>query len=106
MLRPVLRRVLLSIPVVFVVSALTFVLTAVIPGDPGRTLLGTQATDAAVEAINKSLGLDRPLYEQYWSWLEGFFHGDLGSSLFSGATVTSILNDALPITLTLIVGAT
>ena len=106
MLRPVYRRLLLSIPVVFVVSALTFVLTAIIPGDPGRTLLGTQSTPEAVEAINKSLGLDRPLHEQYWSWLEGAFHGDLGSSVFNGATVTSILNDALPVTLTLLIGAT
>jgi peptide/nickel transport system permease protein len=106
MLGPIYRRLLLSVPVMFVVSVLTFVLTAIIPGDPGRTLLGTQATPQAVKAINKSLGLDRPLYEQYWSWLEGVFHGDLGSSVFSGAAVTSLLNDALPITLTLIVGAT
>ncbi len=106
MLRPVTRRLLLSVPVVFIVSALTFVLTAITPGDPGQTLLGTQATPAAVAAIDKSLGLDRPIYEQYRSWLEQALHGDLGRSLFSGEAVTTILGSGLPITLTLLVGAT
>lgn len=106
MLKPVLHRLLLSVPVLLVVSALTFVLTALTPGNPGRTLLGTTATEEAVQAFNQSLGLDKPLYTQYWNWLEGVFHGDLGRSVFSGEPVTSILDSGLPVTLTLIVGAT
>jgi peptide/nickel transport system permease protein len=106
MFKPVLHRLLLSIPVLLIVSALTFVLTAITPGDPGRTLLGTTATGEAVEAFNESLGLNQPLYEQYWKWLEGVVHGDLGQSVFSSEPVTSILNSGLPVTLTLIIGAT
>lgn len=106
MFKPVLHRLLLSVPVLLIVSALTYVLTAITPGNPGRTLLGTTATEEAVEAFNQRLGLDQPLYEQYWKWLEGVFHGDLGRSVFSGEAVTSILNSGLPVTLTLIIGAT
>jgi peptide/nickel transport system permease protein len=106
MLRSVLRRLLLSIPVLFLVSVLTFVLTALIPGNPGTALLGTQATKTAVAAIDKSLGLDRPIYVQYWSWLSGLFRGDLGRSVFNGEPVTATLNAGLPVTLTLLIGAT
>jgi peptide/nickel transport system permease protein len=106
MLHTVLRRLALSVPVVFLVSILTFLLTALTPGDPGKTLLGTQATPAAVAAIDKSLGLDRPIYLQYWSWVQQLVaHGSLGHSVFSGLSVISILNSGLPITLTLIIGA-
>jgi peptide/nickel transport system permease protein len=105
MLRALLRRLVLSIPLLFVVSILTFVLTGLIPGNAAYTILGTRATPAAVAAINKALGLDRPVLVQYWSWLTGVFHGDLGSSLVSGQSVTTILANGLPITLTLIVGA-
>jgi peptide/nickel transport system permease protein len=106
MFKPVLHRLLLSVPVLLIVSALTFVLTAITPGDPGRTLLGTTATEEAVAAFNESLGLNQPLYEQYWNWLEGVVHGDLGRSVFSSEPVTAILNSGLPVTLTLIIGAT
>jgi peptide/nickel transport system permease protein len=105
MLRALLRRVLLAIPLLFVVSILTFVLTGLIPGDPAHTILGTNATAASIKAINKTLGLDRPVYVQYWDWLMGLFHGTLGGSIFSGEPVTDILGDGLPITVTLIVGA-
>ncbi|HEY1853310.1 MAG TPA: ABC transporter permease, partial [Solirubrobacterales bacterium] len=87
MLRLVLRRALLAVPVLFIVSALTYVLTAITPGDPGRTLLGTHATPSAIEAIDKGLGLDRPIYAQYWTWLQGAVHGDLGKSVFSAEPV-------------------
>lgn len=106
MVKPLLHRLLLSVPVLFVVSALTFVLTALTPGNPGRTLLGTNATEEAVAAFNRGLGLDEPIYDQYWHWLEGVLNGDLGKSVFSSEPVTSILGSGLPVTLTLIVGAT
>jgi peptide/nickel transport system permease protein len=105
MLRALLRRLVLSIPLLFVVSILTFVLTGLIPGNAAYTILGTRATPAAVAAINKELGLDRPVLVQYWSWLIGVFHGDLGTSLVSQQSVSTILANGLPITLTLIVGA-
>src|SRR6185369_14653393 len=100
-IRPVVHRLLLSVPVLFIVSVLTFVLTALTPGDPGRALLGTQATEEAVAAFNRSLGLDRPLYEQYWDWLQRVVHGDLGQSVFNGEAVTKVLSSGLPVTLTL-----
>jgi peptide/nickel transport system permease protein len=105
MLRALLRRLLLSIPLLFVVSILTFVLTGLTPGDPAHTILGTNATPAAIAAINKTLGLDKPIWVQYWHWLTGLVHGDLGKSIFSSEPVTTILANSLPITLTLIIGA-
>jgi peptide/nickel transport system permease protein len=84
------------------VSILTFVLTALTPGDPARTILGTQATPEAVAAINEQLGLDDPLIVQYGRWLSGVAQGDLGRSLFTGESVVNIIANTLPVTLTLI----
>lgn len=105
MLRPLVRRLLLSLPLLFGVSILTFVLAALTPGDPGRSILGVNATPQSVEAIDRSLGLDKPIYYQYWHWLDGLFHGNLGASIFSGQPVTQILGAGLPVSLTLIIGA-
>ena len=103
--RALLRRLLISVPVLFAVSILTFSLTALTPGDPALTILGYQATPEAIAKLHATLGLDRPMYVQYWDWLKGVFHGDFGSSLFTGQSVTSILSACIPITLTLIIGA-
>jgi peptide/nickel transport system permease protein len=105
MVRTLLRRILISVPVLFAVSILTFALTALTPGDPALTILGYQATPQAVAALDASLGLNKPVDVQYWHWLTGAFHGDLGTSLFTGQSVTSLLSASTPITLTLIIGA-
>lgn len=105
-IRLVVRRLLSSAPLLFLVSALTFVLVSLVPGNPARTIVGQHATVEQYEAVRAQLGLDEPLPVQYWDWLVRVFHGDLGSSLFSGEPVTSVLNNRLPVSLSLIIAGT
>ncbi|GGP89795.1 ABC transporter permease [Streptomyces melanogenes] len=104
--RLAVRRLLSSAPLLFLVSALTFVLVSLVPGDPARTIVGQHVTVEQYEAVRVQLGLDDPLPVQYWDWLVGVLHGDLGASLFSGEAVTKTLNDRLPVSLSLIVAGT
>ncbi|MFD4621042.1 ABC transporter permease [Streptomyces sp. NPDC058475] len=101
-LRLVARRLLSSIPLLFLVSALTFVLVSLVPGDPARTIVGQHATVEQYEAVRRQLGLDDALPVQYGHWLMRVFHGDLGSSLFSGEAVTDVLGGRVPVSLSLI----
>jgi peptide/nickel transport system permease protein len=104
-LRVVGRRLLVSVPLLFVVSSLTFVLVSLTPGDAAHQILGSQAPPEAYQKLRHALGLDLPLYEQYWRWLKNVFEGDLGASLFTEERVTHAINGRLPVTLSLIVGA-
>ncbi|HEV7146000.1 MAG TPA: ABC transporter permease [Pedococcus sp.] len=106
MLRLVLRRLAWSVPLLLIASVVSFVFVALLPGDPARALLGQNATQEQVTAVREQLGLDQPLWEQYWNWLRGALHGDFGSSLFTHQPVTQLLNDRLEPSLSLIVGAT
>jgi peptide/nickel transport system permease protein len=103
--RTLLRRLILSIPLLFVVTVLTFVVTGLTPGSVAATILGTNATPAKIAALNQQLGLNQPTLVQYWHWLDHAVHGNLGTSVLTGESVTSILGNALPLTLSLIVGA-
>lgn len=105
LLSVVVRRVALAVPLLFVISVLSFVLVSLTPGDAAQAILGTQATQEQYEALRHALGMDLPLYEQYWQWLMHAVTGDLGSSLFSGETVTSAIESRLPVTLSLMFGA-
>ena len=78
-------------------------LESLTPGNPAVTILGTQATPATVAALTKELGLNKPIYVQYWQWLYAALHGNLGRSIFTGEPVSSILNSRLPVTLSLII---
>ncbi|MDR1824668.1 MAG: ABC transporter permease [Bifidobacteriaceae bacterium] len=94
-----------AIPVLFIVSLLTFLLTALIPGDPGRTILGQTADPDKVAAMNEALGVNRPLPVRYWDWLKGAVTGDLGDSITSSVSVSGQVGDRLAVTLSLIAGA-
>jgi peptide/nickel transport system permease protein len=102
-LRLLAHRLLLSVPLVFVATALSFVLIAVVPGNAARAILGLLATPAQERALQVQLGLDRPLVVQYADWVGNAVHADLGSSLFSGQAVTTELNQHLEVTLSLLV---
>jgi peptide/nickel transport system permease protein len=106
MVRLVLRRLAWSVPLLLVASVVSFVFVALLPGDPARSLLGQNATAEQVAAVREQLGLDRPLWEQYWNWLQNALQGDFGSSLFTRQPVTELLNDRLEPSLSLIIGAT
>jgi peptide/nickel transport system permease protein len=102
----IVRRAVMSIVLIVVSSLAIFVLMSFVPGDPALTILGENATPEALERLRESLGLDRPLYEQYADWLLGLFRGDLGTSIFSGEPVTKLVGQRLPVTLSLMVGST
>jgi len=104
MIRLVARRLLLSIPLVFIVSVLTFILEAIVPGDPAREIAGANATQAEYQQIRHILGLNLPLWDQYGHWLAGAIRGNLGTSIFSGQQVVTELNVMAPVTLSLMAG--
>ena len=95
----------MAVPLLFVVSALTFVLVSLTPGNAAEEILGTSATPEEYAAFNRALGLNLPLYEQYWDWLRHALAGDLGQSIFTGQPVTQAIDQRLPVTLSLLIGA-
>lgn len=76
----ILRRLLLTIPVLFGMSVIVFLVISLIPGDPATAILGSFATPENVERLNRELGLDKPLPVQYFTWLAGVLQGDFGQS--------------------------
>ncbi len=76
----VLRRLLAIAPVLFGLSIIVFLVMAMIPGDPATAILGAYATPENVERINRELGLDKPLVQQYFIWLTNVLQGDFGRS--------------------------
>ncbi|RVD51010.1 ABC transporter permease, partial [Mesorhizobium sp. M8A.F.Ca.ET.023.02.2.1] len=74
------RRVSLSLITLFLLSIMVFLGGQVLPGNVGRAILGPFADQRAVDALNHTLGVDRPLLVQYWSWISNFVQGDMGTS--------------------------
>jgi peptide/nickel transport system permease protein len=105
--RYVVRRLLWGVVLLWLVSVVTFVLFYVLPsGDPAQLRAGRNAPPEVIAQIRASLGLDEPLLTQYWTFLKGLvLHFDLGYSYYSGASVTSLIGDRLPATLSLAFGA-
>jgi len=99
------RRLLLTIPVLLGVATLVFSLIHMIPGDPVQAMLGDSASPESVTELRSRLGLDRPLYVQYLSFLNGVAHGNLGSSLRTSEPVTTAIADRLPATFELAAAA-
>jgi peptide/nickel transport system permease protein len=105
MLKVIRRRLLLSIPLVLVVTFLSFLLEALTPGSEAATILGTGSTPEQLRALTLQLGLNHPFYVQYWHWLVHVVQGDLGRSAITGVPVSTTLNSNLPVTLFEIGGA-
>lgn len=103
LVRVVARRVLLAIPLLFIVSALSFVLLSLTPGDAAEQILGNRATPETIAALRHQLGLDQSLPERYWDWLGKALSGDLGSSIFTGQDVAQAVVERLAVSLSLIV---
>ncbi|MEU7828144.1 ABC transporter permease [Nonomuraea sp. NPDC049129] len=102
--RFLLRRALLGVLVLWLVTLGTFLLFFVAPSDPARTLAGRQATPEQVELIRHNLGLDRPILVQYLDYLNRLIHGDLGQSYFSGDSIGKLLSQDFPPTASLVIG--
>jgi peptide/nickel transport system permease protein len=105
MLILITRRVAWALPLLLLASAISFILISLVPGDPARALLGPDATQAEYLHLHSVLGLNRPIYLQYLDWLRGALRGNLGTSLFTGQPVSSMLNQRLGVSLTLIIGS-
>jgi len=97
----VLRRVLQSIPILFVVLTLVFVVVRILPGDPAIAALGDYASKEAVQALREKMGLDAPLWLQYLRFLGDLCRGNLGTSIITGFPVGKQLVNVLPYTLEL-----
>jgi peptide/nickel transport system permease protein len=98
------RRVLLTVPILFLVSVFAFLLIHLIPGDPVQVILGEDATPEAYHALRKSLDLDKPIPVQYILWLGKVLHGDLGMSITSHVPVATLIGQRLPATVELTIG--
>src|SRR6266516_7602597 len=97
----VLHRLLMALPVLFGVSVVVFGLVQLIPGDVASALLGADATPTQVAELRSTLGLNRPLYEQYGIWLGHALRGDLGQSVEMRQPVGSLLAERFKNTLIL-----
>src|ERR1044071_10013996 len=87
MLRFVVRRILLLIPILLGLSVLVFVWIRALPGSPAQALLGERATPETIKQINHQYGLDKPVYAQYWKYLEQTAQLKLGTSITTRQTV-------------------
>ena len=95
MLGYLLRRVLAAIPVMGVVALFVFLLLRLTPGDPAAILAGDNATPEQLERIRVSLGLNQPIYIQFFTWIDKLLHGDLGVSLISNVPVLKMIGQRI-----------
>lgn len=101
MIRYIIRRLLLLIPVLLGISIITFALMRLIPGDPARIMAGERATEEQVQRVREAWGLNKPITEQYLIYLGKVVRGDLGKSLKRNEDVITEIRWALPTTLEL-----
>ena len=95
------RRVLAAVPVMGVVALFVFLLLRLTPGDPAAILAGDNATPERLERIRASLGLNEPLYVQFFSWIDRLLHGDLGVSLISNVPVMHMISNRIEPTISI-----
>ncbi|HEX5118416.1 MAG TPA: ABC transporter permease [Pseudonocardiaceae bacterium] len=100
------RRLVSSVLLLLVVSLISFLLISLLPGSPAVVILGPNAGEAQYRALDHQLGLDRPLWSQYLTWLGHAVRGDFGASWVSGQPIGQELAQRLPVTLSLVLGAT
>ena len=105
MLRYLVRRLLLTLPVLLGVATLVFSLIHLVPGDPAQAMLGDGASAQDIAELRVNLGLDRPLLEQYVTFLRHAITGDLGRSFRTGQPVTTMIVERIPATAELAVAA-
>jgi peptide/nickel transport system permease protein len=104
MIKIILHRLLLSIPLLFAVTFVTFFLNSLAPTDLARTILGADGTPEQYEAMREKLGLNRSVIVQYGSWLAKVLQGDLGISFFTNERVSDLLNGRVGVTISIMLG--
>jgi peptide/nickel transport system permease protein len=96
-----INRIKGAVIVLFLVSIITFMVLMILPGDPAQLILGTEATPDMVKDLHVSMGLDKPYYMQYGSWLIDFLRFDMGESYLYGESVSLLILNCLPVTLSI-----
>ncbi|MBN1563362.1 MAG: ABC transporter permease [Anaerolineae bacterium] len=99
------RRLIEAVPVIVGVSILVFLLLHLIPGDPALAILGERATEENVAVIRERLGLNKPLYEQYFIWVGNMIQGDLGNTVRGNIPVANEISSRFPATIELSLSA-
>jgi len=99
------RRLAASLPVAFCVALFVFALLYLAPGDPAAVMAGEAASPADIEKLRLALGLDRPFFERFFTWLLQIVQGDLGISLFSGVPVSTLIGQRVLATFSLMLVA-
>ncbi|KFI59474.1 ABC transporter permease [Bifidobacterium cuniculi] len=102
-MRYLLRRLALFVVALLVISLVVFLALRVLPGDIATIMAGLNASPERVAALRDQLGLDRPLSEQYGSWIAGLLHGDLGTTMLTGQSVAAVVATRARITFPLII---
>jgi peptide/nickel transport system permease protein len=97
----IIKRVLISLLVVFIVSIFVFSIMHILPGEPVRLAMGYEAAEEDVQRVREELNLTKPLVEQYYLWIKGLFQGNFGLSIVFHRTVADLLKERLPRTVTL-----
>jgi peptide/nickel transport system permease protein len=95
MLIYIIKRIGLALVTLWILSVIVFFAGQLLPGDPGRAILGNLAPKSAVAALDRQLGVDRPLLTQYWSWLTGLLHGNMGISYDYRTPIEPFISTAL-----------
>lgn len=101
MVKTILKRLILLIVTVLLVTILAFLAFSIIPGDPTDAILGLNATEEQIAALRAELGLDLPIHIRYWNWISDFVTGDFGMSYNFDLPVASLIASKVGVTLTL-----
>lgn len=99
----ILRRIIIGIAILFILSVTVFFLLRIVPGDPAIRRCGLSCKEDQLQAIREDLGLNKSYPEQYWDWMGGILTGDLGTSNFTQRPVSEAIKNRLPVTLELMV---
>lgn len=103
MIRYIVKRLVMIIPTLLLVTLIVFSIMSLTPSDPGRLILGPSAPQAAVDQLNDEFGYNDPFFVRYFNFLKGLLHGDLGTSYRTGQPVAKELFQRFPVTLRLAV---
>ena len=101
MIKHILKRILIAIPVLFCVILVIFIMLRVLPGNPAETMVGEHVSQAVIDKISREMGLDEPLYLQFFRYVGNAIRGDFGTSYRLNRNVTNLIMEAFPNTVKL-----
>ncbi len=95
------RRLVLTVPILIGTSVIIFLILRLVPGNPANAILGANATPSMIDRVTRDLGLDRPIWAQYGSWIGDLLRGDLGKDYITNQSINAEIAARLPVTLEL-----